>query len=212
MEGCQILESAPLSLILWLAQGKSGASASEREGFQCLVADVGLGRAGIVMGLEVSRLARNCADWHRLLEICALSHTLILSMRPASMSRRNTMNGYCWASRAHLTWDQFLGNQERLLQKHQACGGAERKAGPARAGPALLQGLVLCGKCGRAMTLRYYHRLGRLTPDYVCAKTHVEKGEPICQHIPGGQIDADVGHLLVQSDSPGAGSCLKRCP
>jgi DNA invertase Pin-like site-specific DNA recombinase len=74
MEGCQILESAPLSLILWLAQRKSGASASEREGFQRLVADVGLGRAGIVMGLEVSRLARNCADWHRLLEICALSH------------------------------------------------------------------------------------------------------------------------------------------
>jgi hypothetical protein len=59
-------------------QGQSGASASEREGFQRLVADVGLDKAGIVMGLEVSRLARNCADWHRLLEICALSHTLIL--------------------------------------------------------------------------------------------------------------------------------------
>ena len=59
-------------------QGQSGASASEREGFQRLVADVGLGKAGIVMGLEVSRLARNCADWHRLLEICALTHTLIL--------------------------------------------------------------------------------------------------------------------------------------
>src|SRR6202007_102638 len=43
-----------------------------------VVAKVGLGKAGIVMGLEVSRLARNCADWHRLLEICALSATLIL--------------------------------------------------------------------------------------------------------------------------------------
>jgi len=59
-------------------QGESGASASWREGFQRLVADVGMGRAGIVMGLEVSRLARNNADWHRLLEICALSDTLIL--------------------------------------------------------------------------------------------------------------------------------------
>src|SRR6266702_4833505 len=59
-------------------QGQSGASTTEREGFQRLVADVGLGKAGIVMGLEVSRLARNCADWHRLLEICALTHTLIL--------------------------------------------------------------------------------------------------------------------------------------
>src|SRR6266567_8610325 len=59
-------------------QGQSGASTTEREGFQRLVADVGLGKAGIVMGLEVSRLARNCADWHRLLELCALTHTLIL--------------------------------------------------------------------------------------------------------------------------------------
>ena len=48
-------------------QGQSGASAADREGFQRLVADVGMGRAGIVLGLEVSRLARNNADWHRLL-------------------------------------------------------------------------------------------------------------------------------------------------
>ena len=59
-------------------QGVSGASAAWREGFRRLVTDVGLGRAGIVMGLEVSRLARNNADWHRLLEICAFADTLIL--------------------------------------------------------------------------------------------------------------------------------------
>src|SRR6202046_537524 len=59
-------------------QGESVASAAWREGFRRLVTDVGLGRAGIVMGLEVSRLARNNADWHRLLEICALANTLIL--------------------------------------------------------------------------------------------------------------------------------------
>jgi DNA invertase Pin-like site-specific DNA recombinase len=58
--------------------GVSGASATDREGFQQLVAEVGMGRAGIVLGLEVSRLARNSTDWHRLLEICALSETLIL--------------------------------------------------------------------------------------------------------------------------------------
>ena len=57
--------------------GLSGAD-SDREGFQRLVAEVGMGRAGIVLGLEVSRLARNSTDWHRLLEICALSETLIL--------------------------------------------------------------------------------------------------------------------------------------
>ncbi len=48
-------------------QGHSGASAAGREGFQHLVAEVSLGRAGIVLGLECSRLARNNADWHRLL-------------------------------------------------------------------------------------------------------------------------------------------------
>jgi DNA invertase Pin-like site-specific DNA recombinase len=58
--------------------GISGASSTDREGFQKLVAEVGLGRAGIVLGLEVSRLARNSTDWHRLLELCALADTLIL--------------------------------------------------------------------------------------------------------------------------------------
>jgi DNA invertase Pin-like site-specific DNA recombinase len=55
--------------------GQSGASATDREGFQKLVADVGMGKPGIVLGLEVSRLARNSTDWHRLLEICALADT-----------------------------------------------------------------------------------------------------------------------------------------
>jgi DNA invertase Pin-like site-specific DNA recombinase len=58
--------------------GQSGASAADRDGFQRLVTEVSIGRAGIVLGLEVSRLARNSTDWHRLLEICALTDTLIL--------------------------------------------------------------------------------------------------------------------------------------
>jgi len=58
--------------------GLSGAQASDRDGFQSLVTEVALGHAGIVLGLEVSRLARNNADWHRLLELAALSRTLIL--------------------------------------------------------------------------------------------------------------------------------------
>lgn len=58
-------------------QGQSGASAADPGRLQHLVAEVGMGRAGIVLGLEVSRLARNNADWHRLLEICAMSATLI---------------------------------------------------------------------------------------------------------------------------------------
>src|SRR3979411_1241925 len=57
--------------------GQSGAD-SDRVGFQKLVAAVGMGEVGVVLGLEVSRLARNSSDWHRLLEICALTDTLIL--------------------------------------------------------------------------------------------------------------------------------------
>ncbi len=59
-------------------QGQSGTSSTDREGFQRLVGEVGISRAGIVLGLEVSRLARNSSDWHRLLEICALTDTLML--------------------------------------------------------------------------------------------------------------------------------------
>src|SRR6516162_5556194 len=58
-------------------QGQSGKQAAGREGFRRLVADVGLGKIGIIIGTEVSRLSRNCADWHRLLELCALFDTLI---------------------------------------------------------------------------------------------------------------------------------------
>ena len=63
--------------VIDIDQGRSGASAADREGFQQLVAEVSLGRAGIVLGLECSRLARNNADWHQLLEICAMTGTLI---------------------------------------------------------------------------------------------------------------------------------------
>jgi len=59
-------------------QAKSGVSQAGRNGFQELVSEVSMGKVGLVMGLEVSRLARNNADWHRLLEICAFTETLIL--------------------------------------------------------------------------------------------------------------------------------------
>src|SRR5947209_383680 len=58
--------------------GQSGASAVDRAGFQRLVVEVGLAHVGLVMGLEVSRLARSSLDWHHLLEICAMTGTLIL--------------------------------------------------------------------------------------------------------------------------------------
>lgn len=59
-------------------QGQSGASACGRGGFQRLVSEVALGQVGAVLGLEVSRLARSCVDWYRLLEVAALAQTLIV--------------------------------------------------------------------------------------------------------------------------------------
>lgn len=58
--------------------GKSGAQMSGREDFKTLVADVSMGQVGAVFALEVSRLARSNVDWHRLLELCALTHTLVI--------------------------------------------------------------------------------------------------------------------------------------
>jgi DNA invertase Pin-like site-specific DNA recombinase len=58
-------------------QGRSGQTAAGRVGFQRLLAEVGLDRVGLVLGLEMSRLARSCKDWHQLLELCAIFRTLL---------------------------------------------------------------------------------------------------------------------------------------
>ena len=58
--------------------GRSGTSMTDRDDFKTIVADVSLGKAGAVFALEASRLARSNADWHRLIEICGISGTLIV--------------------------------------------------------------------------------------------------------------------------------------
>src|ERR1700723_4495690 len=57
--------------------GKSGAGSVERHGFQKLIAEIGLGNAGLVISLDASRLARNNRDWHQLLELCSLFGVII---------------------------------------------------------------------------------------------------------------------------------------
>jgi DNA invertase Pin-like site-specific DNA recombinase len=333
--------------------GQSGASAADREGFQRLVTEVSLGRAGIVLGLEVSRLARNSMDWHRLLEISALTDTLILDedgvYDPAHFNDRlllglkGTMSeaelhvlrarlqggirnkarrgdlfvrppmGFVynadgklvvdpdqqvqqsvrllfetfrrtgsamatvrlfaeqgvqfprrvhtgpnqgdltWAGLEHsrvlrilhnprytgafvygrthtrktvegdwviehvpreewevlireahagyIDWDEYEQNQHRLHDNCRAYGEDRRKS-PPREGPALLQGLLTCGRCGKRMTVRYHSRRGRLFPDYVCQREGIEHAEPVCQHIPGAGIDEALGSILVEAVTP----------
>ena len=60
--------------------GRSGATAEGRPGFQRLVAEVGLDHVGVILGVEMSRLARSCRDWHQLLEVCAVFGTLICDL------------------------------------------------------------------------------------------------------------------------------------
>ena len=333
--------------------GQSGASAVDREGFQQLVSEVGLGRAGIVMGLEVSRLARNSTDWHRLLEICALADTLILDedgvydpahfndrlllglkgtmseaelhvlrarlrggilnkarrgeleirlpigfdYDPAGRVRldpdvrvqeslrqffrtfrrtgsatatvkafraeglsfphriyrgpqtgellwseldhsralwllhhprytgafcfgrtrvRKLPNGSCkhqrlpteeWialirdAHPGYITWDEYEQNLQILRDNAQG-PAAGRDRGPPREGPALLQGLVICAKCGDRMTVRYHLQGARRVPDYLCQRHGVAHAEPLCQQIVGGELDAAIGRLLVEAVTP----------
>lgn len=333
-------------------QGQSGAS-TDREGFQKLVTEVGMGHAGIVMGLEVSRLARNSTDWHRLIEICALSDTLILDeegiYNPKDFNDRlllglkgtmseaelhairarlqggilnkvrrgelkvplpvgfiydpkdkvifdpdrqvrqsiqvffetfrrtgsarsvvkafkkqgltfprrlrrglnkgdlvwgeldhsrvlevlhnpryagvfaygrtrycKTVDGrYCvervpmdeWivfienAHESYISIDEYKANLKRLSENAHA-QGLERKKSPAGEGPSLLQGLVLCGICGRRMTIRYHSRKNRLVPSYVCQRECVSKAERLCQDITGAGIDQAVSELLIQTVNP----------
>ena len=332
--------------------GQSGAD-RDRDGFQRLVAEVGMGRAGIVLGLEVSRLARNSTDWHRLLEICALSDTLILDedgiydpgdfndrlllglkgtmseaelhmlharlrggllnqarrgalklplpvglvydpldrvvldpdaqvqrslrllfdtfartgsatatvrhfrsealhfpRRPRSGAHKGELHwqplehsrvlqvlhnpryagAYVFgrtrqrrrpgggvesrrvsigewtvllreAHPGYLSWDRFEANR-RQLRDNALAYGADRRRGPPREGPALLQGLALCGLCGRGMTVRYHVRQGRRVPDYVCQRDGIEKATAKCQSIPGAGIDRAVGAMLVELMTP----------
>jgi len=333
--------------------GHSGASAADREGFQQLVTEVSLGRAGLVLGLEVSRLARNSADWQRLLELCALADTLILdedglydcndfndrlllglkgtlseaelhflrarlrggilnkarrgelisplpvgllydeagrvrldpdqqvqqAVRRLFETFRRTGSAYAtvqsfrqeglqfprrlrtgqhkgeliwgdlsswrvlqvlhnpryagafffgrtrtrtWLDGNHrtqllpredwlvlipnahvgyITWEEYEDNQRRLRESAQA-QGAERRKSPPREGPALLQGLVICGVCGRRMTVRYHERQGGLYPDYVCQREVVDHAGPLCQRLPGQAIDAAVAQLLLETMTP----------
>ena len=79
--------------------GHSASGIDARPGFARLVAEVGLDHAGIVPGIEMSRLARSGREWHQLLELCALSGRCWATWT-GSMTRPSITTGCCWASRA----------------------------------------------------------------------------------------------------------------
>lgn len=106
-------------------QGHSGASIVGRDGFQSLVAEVGLKHAGAVLCLEASRLARSCSDWYHLLEICALTDTLVIDEEgiydPGQYNDRLLLGFKGTMSEAELHWlrQRLLGGKLAKAEKGQ---------------------------------------------------------------------------------------------
>jgi len=335
--------------------GKSGASADNRDGFQRLMSEVAIGNVGIVLGLEVSRFARNSVDWHRLLELAALSKTLILDedgvydpthfndrlllglkgtmseaelhvlkarlqggilnkarrgelkiappiglvyreddslvldpdqqiqktirllfetferegsamavvkrfnkenllfpkrirrgigkgelhwielehtrvlqilhnpryagafvygrrcsrFNPELKAKRVQSKREDWqvlipnAHVGYTTWETFERNQTRLRNNLPSFGVSGRGT-VSREGPALLQGRLLCGFCGKRMRVRYYSQKKQLIPHYICSEATVRKGKKSCQSVSGKHIDAAISQLVQSAVSPSA--------
>jgi hypothetical protein len=105
------------------------------------------------------------------------------------------------AHAGYITWEEYNDNQRRLRENAQSLGEDRRKI-PPREGPALLQGLVICGICGGRMPVRYHSRRGHLFPDYYCQRDGIEHGKPACQHVNGEGIDRALGELLIETMTP----------
>lgn len=101
----------------------------------------------------------------------------------------------------YISWEQFQQNQQRLRQNAQALG-SDRRQSPPGEGPALLQGLLVCGLCGDRMTVRYHHYGGRRIPTYMCQREGIEHAKQICQQVPGRAVDEAMGTLLLEKLTP----------
>ena len=124
-------------------------------------------------------------------------------MRPRLLPREQWHTVLPEAHPGYISWEQYEQNQKTL--RDNACAhGNDRRQSPPREGPALLQGLVMCGVCGDRMTVRYYSRQGRQWPAYVCQRDRIEYAGRICQHIPGAGIDDAIGELLLDTVTPTA--------
>jgi DNA invertase Pin-like site-specific DNA recombinase len=101
---------------------------------------------------------------------------------------------------AYITWETYMNNQEKLRQNRSHAGGPVR--GAPREGPALLAGLLLCGRCGRRMNSRYEAR-GRAHSRwaYTCWGDS-SKGEKICWSVSGRAIDRAVEDLFLETMVP----------
>lgn len=106
------------------------------------------------------------------------------------------------AHEGYLSWEDYEHNLQRLRENAMSHGEQRERCAP-REGPALLQGLAVCASCGARMTVRYHQGGGKqLRPSYLCQRAGIEASAPICQSIPGTDLDAAVGELLVDMVTP----------
>lgn len=99
----------------------------------------------------------------------------------------------------YISWDEYDENQKRLQQNRIKHPNTHY---PPREGAALLQGIAVCGQCGRKMTVRYNKLSYGLKPRYECAGPEKKFGASRCQTIPGDAIDQAIGQLLVETMTP----------
>ena len=120
-------------------------------------------------------------------------------------SRRNNGSFSCEKLMLGISAGKSTKRTFEQLQQNRPGDGEDRRHGPAREGPALLQGLVICGRCGNRMTLRYYQRKHgtRLYPEYLCQKEQIEQaGDHLCQQVLGAGLDAAIADLLLAQLTP----------
>ena len=104
----------------------------------------------------------------------------------------------------YISWEEYEANL-RQLRENRASHGEDRRHGPPREGPALLQGLVICGRCGQRMTVRYHQVKGgrRLYPEYLCQREQIEQADDkFCQRVPGAGLDVAIADLLLAQLTP----------
>ena len=114
-------------------KGTPGPPPLGRDGFQHLVAQVGLGRAGAVLSLEASRLARSCSDWYRLIEICGLTNTLVIDedgvYDPTQYNDRLLLGFMGTMSEAELHWLRSPAAGGQAGEGPRASSGSGRPPG-----------------------------------------------------------------------------------
>jgi len=119
----------------------------------------------------------------------------------ASYQKRSREDWHALVKQAHpgdISWEAFEANQERLQRNV-----TRHPQGPARQGAALLQGIVMCGTCGRNMSTSYKRRArGRIDPIYTCNRAKLDYSAPICTSIPGGEVDRMISSLLLEQMTP----------